>query len=93
MQGYNCDIVHIVGKANPTNYLSWRSIQDLRSVVDVHTTEEPMVQRLRLGEGKSTDKDIQKKLGAVFQHGQPESLSEQNKGQAYSLHSFNSFKS
>lgn len=85
--------MHIVGNTKPTNYLSWCSIQDLRSAVDVRTTEELMVQRLRLGAGMSTDEDIQKKLDTVFQHGQPESSSEQNKGQAYSLHSFSSFKS
>ena len=52
-----------------------------------------MVQGLRLGEGKSTEKDIQKKLDEVFWHGQPEGLSQQYKGQANSLHSFNSFRS
>ena len=93
LQGYDCDIVHIARKANPADYLSRRSIQELRSMVDVRATEESMVQRLRLGEGKSTDEDIQKKLDQVFQHGQPESSSEQNKGQANSLHSFNSFRS
>ena len=61
-------------------------------MVDVRATEESMVQRLRLGEGKSTDEDIQHKLDEVFK-GQPEGPSEQDKGQAnsvYSLHSFNS---
>ena len=62
-------------------------------MVDVRATEESMVQRLRLGEGKSTDEDIQKKLDQVFQHGQPEGSSELNKCQANSLHSFNSFRS
>ena len=62
-------------------------------MVDVRATKESMVQRLRLGEGKSTDEDIQKKLDQVFQHGQLESSSEQNRGQANSLHSFNSFRS
>ena len=54
--------------------------------------EESMVQRLRLGEGKSTDEDIQKKLDQVFHHGKLENSSEQNRGQANSLHSFNSFR-
>ena len=93
LQGYDCDIVHIAGKANPADYLSRRSIQELRSMVDVRATEESMVQRLRLGEGKSTDEDIQKKLDQVFQYGQPEGSSEQNKCQANSLHSLYSFRS
>ena len=62
-------------------------------MVDVRTTEESMVQRLRLGEGKSTDEDIQKKLDQMFQHGQREGPSEQNKCEANSLYSFNSFRS
>ena len=69
LQGYNCDIVYIARKANPANYLSRRNIQELRSMVDVRATEESMVQRLRLGEGKSTDENIEKKLDQVFQHG------------------------
>ena len=76
LQGYDCDIVHVVGKANPIDYLSWRSVQELRSMVDVRTNEELMVQRLRLGEGKSTDKDIQKKLDQMFQYAQPQVSSE-----------------
>ena len=67
MQGYDCDIVHIVGKANPANFLSRRSIEELRSIVDVRATEESMVQRLRLGEGQSTDEAIQNKLNEVFE--------------------------
>ena len=93
LQGYDCDIVHIARKANPADYLSQCSIQELRSMVDVRATEKSMVQRLRLGEGKSTDEDIQKKLDQVFQHGQPEGSSEQNNCQANSLHSLNSFRS
>ena len=60
--------------------------------MDVRATEESIVQRLRLDEGKSTDEDIQKKLDEVFQHRQPESSSEQNRCQANYLHSFNSFR-
>ena len=41
-------------------------------MVDVRATEESMVQRLRLGESKSTDEDIQKKMDQVLQHGQLE---------------------
>ena len=93
LQGYDCDIVHIAGKSNPADYLSRRSIQELRSMVDVHATEESMVQRLRLGEGKSTDEDIQRKLDEVFQYGQLEGSSEHNKCQANSLHSLYSFRS
>ena len=59
-------------------------------MVDVRHTEESMVQRLRLGEGKSTNEDIQRKLDQVFADGQLDRSSEQVKGQANSLHSFNS---
>ena len=52
-----------------------------------------MVQRLRLGEGKSTDEDIQRKLDEVFQYGQLEGSSERSKCQANSLHSLYSFRS
>ena len=62
-------------------------------MVDVRHTEESMVQRLRLGEGQSTDEDIQRKLDQVFADGQPDRSSEQVKSQANSLHSFNSFSS
>ena len=43
--------------------------------------------------GKSTDEDIQQKLDQVFADGQPDRSSEQVKGQANSLHSFNSLRS
>ena len=69
LQGYDCGIVYIIGKANPIDYLSRCSIQELRSMLDVHNTEESMVQRLRLGEGKSINEDIQKKLDEVFSMG------------------------
>ena len=59
LQGYDCDIVHIARKSNPAGHLSRRSIRELKSMVDVHTTGESMVQRLRLGEGKATDEGIQ----------------------------------
>ena len=36
---------------------------------------------------------FRKKLDQMFQHGQPEGSSEQNKGQANSLHSLYSFRS
>ena len=62
-------------------------------MVDVRNTEESMVQRLRLGEGKSTDKDIQRELDQVFADGQSDRSSEQVKGQANSLYSLNSLRS
>ena len=62
-------------------------------MVDVRNTEESMVQRLRLGEGKSIDEDIQQKLNQVFADGQPDRSSEQVKGQANSLHSLHSLRS
>ena len=76
LQGYDCDIVHIARKSNPTDHLSRRSIKELKSMVDVRHTEESMVQRLHLGEGKSTDDDIQRKLDQVFADGEPDRLSE-----------------
>ena len=57
--------MHIAGKAHPAHYLSRRSIQELRSMVDVHTTEESMVHRMRFGKGQSTDENIQK----IFKRG------------------------
>ena len=59
-------------------------------MVDVRQMEESMVQRLRLGEGQSTDDQIQRKLDEVFADGQPDRSSEQIKSQANSLHSFSS---
>ena len=85
--------MHIAGKSNPADHLSRRSIKELKSMVDVRHTEESMVQRLRLGEGKTTDEDIQRRLDQVFADGQPDRSSEQVKSQANSLHSFNSFSS
>ena len=79
LQGYDCDIVQIAGKSNPADHLSRRSIKELKSMVDVPNTEESMVQRLRLGEGKSIDDDIQRKLDQVFADGHPDRSSEQAK--------------
>lgn len=62
-------------------------------MMDVSAIEESMVQRLRFGEGKSIDEDIEKRLDQVFQHGQLEDSSQHNRCQANSLHSFNSFRS
>ena len=56
--------MHITGKSNPADHLSWHSIKELKSMVDVRNTEESMVQRLHLGEGKSTDEDIIEEIGS-----------------------------
>ena len=76
LQGYDCDIVHIAGESNPADHLSQHSIKELKSMVDVRHTKESMVQRLRLGEGKSTDEDIQRKLDQVFAEDHPDRSSE-----------------
>ena len=89
LQGYDCDIVNIARKSNPAGHLSQRSIKELKSMVDVRNTEESMVQSLRLGEGKSTDDEIQRKLDYVFADGQPDRSSKQVNDQANFLHSFN----
>ena len=81
LQGYDCDIVHIAGKSNPADFLSRRSVKELRSMVDVRALEESMVQRLRLGDGQITDEMIQDKLDDIFK-GQA--------GKVNSLHSLNS---
>ena len=66
LQGYDCDILHIAGKSNPSDFLSRRSVKELQSMVDVRALEESIVQRLRLGDQQPTDEDIQKKLDEVF---------------------------
>ena len=81
LQGYDCDIVHIPGKSNPADFLSRRSVKELKSMVDVRAQEESMVQRLRLGDGQVPEDKIQEKLDEVFK-GQA--------GKVNSLHSFNS---
>ena len=81
LQGYDCDIVHIPGKSNPADFLSRRSVKELKSMVDVRAQEESMVQRLRLGDGQVPEDKIQDKLDEVFK-GQA--------GKVNSLHSFNS---
>ena len=43
LQGYDCDIVHIPGKDNLADFLTPRSIQELRSMADVHAEEESLV--------------------------------------------------
>ena len=62
----DCDIVHIAGNPKPADFLSNRSMKELRSMVDVHALKESMVQRLRLGKGQVTDENIQEKLDEVF---------------------------
>ena len=81
LQGYDCDIVHIPRKSNPADFLSRRSMKELKSMVDVHAQEESMVQRLRLGDGQVPEEKIQDKLDEVFK-GQS--------GKVSSLKSFNS---
>ena len=44
LQGYDCDIMHIAGKVNPADYLSRRSVKELKSMVDIRAQEESMVQ-------------------------------------------------
>ena len=62
LQGYDCDIVHIPGKDNPADFLTRRSIQELRSMADVRAEEESLVQRLKLHEGDKGENEIQKNL-------------------------------
>ena len=93
LQGYDCDIVHIAKKSNLADHLSRRSIKELKSMVDVRHTEESMVQKLRLGEGKSIYKDIQRKLDQVFAEDHPDRSSEQINNQANSFNSLHSFSS
>ena len=83
LQGYDCDIGHIPGKSNPADFLSRRSVKELKSMVDVRAQEESMVQRLRLGDGQVPEEKIQEKLDEVFK-GQP--------GKVNSLHSFKFFE-
>ena len=49
LQGYDCDIVHIPGKSNPTDFLSRRSVKELKSMVDVRAQEESMVSAFAVG--------------------------------------------
>jgi hypothetical protein len=72
LQGYDCDIVHIPGKDNPADFLTRRSIKEMRSMVDVRAEEESLVQRLRLHEGDKGDEGIQKKLDEIFKKSSPE---------------------
>ena len=66
LQGYDCDIVHIPGKDNPADFLTRRSVREMRSIVDVRAQEESLVQRLKLAEGDSGDDAIQRKLDEIF---------------------------
>ena len=66
LQGYDCDILHIPGKHNPADFLTRRSIKEMRSMVDVRAEEESLVQRLRLGENEKGDEGIQRKLDEIF---------------------------
>ena len=55
-------------------------MKELKSMVDVRTQEESMVQRLRLGDGQVPEENIQDKLDEVF------------KGQSGKGNSLKSFK-
>ena len=35
LQGYDCDLVHILGKKTPADFLSWRSLRDVKKMVHV----------------------------------------------------------
>ena len=72
LQGYDCDIVHIPGKDNPADFLSRRSVKDIRSMVDVRTQEESFVKRLQLGEDEKDDDGIQRKLDEIFRKSKSE---------------------
>ena len=71
LQGYDCDICHIPGKSNPADFLSRRSIRDVRNMVDVRAEEESLVKRLQLGEDTSAD-EIQRRLDKIFERSRPE---------------------
>ena len=71
LQGYDCDLVHIPGKKNPADFISWRSLKDVKEMVHIREEEESLVKRLLLGEDKSDD-GIQRKLDQVFAKSRPE---------------------
>ena len=66
LQGYDCDIVHIPGKDNPADFLTRRSVKEMRSMVDVRAQEESLVQRLQLAAGDDKEDAIQRKLNEIF---------------------------
>ena len=72
LQGYDCEILHIPGKNNPADFLTRRSIQELRSMADVRAEEESLVQRLKLSEGDTGEEAIQRKLDEIFMKSRPE---------------------
>ena len=87
LQGYDCDIVHIPGKDNPADFLTRRSIKEIRSMVDVRAEEESLVQRLKLGEGNAGDEEIQNKLDEIFKKSRPEEAVAAAIGGKNSIHS------
>ena len=66
LQGYDCDIIRIVGKAKIADFLSRCSVKELKNMVDVRSLEELMVQRLQLGDGQVMDEKIEEKLDEFF---------------------------
>jgi len=87
LQGYDCDICHIPGKSNPADFLSRRSIRDVRDMVDVRAEEESLVKRLQLGEDTSSD---EMRLDKIFARSRPElaqAVGTMNATDDHSLHS------
>ena len=72
LQGYDCDLVHIPGKQNPADFLSRRSIMEVKDMVAVREEEESLIKRLQLHEGDDGDDAIQKKLDKIFAKSKPD---------------------
>ena len=80
LQGYDCDLVHIPGKHNPADFLSRRSIQDVKDMVKVRAEEEALIRRLQLGEDQSDDA-IQERLDKIFGKSRPETVKVDDQGE------------
>ena len=80
LQGYDCDLVHIPGKHNPANFLSRRSIQDVKNMVRVRAEEEALIRRLQLGEDQSDDA-IQERLDKIFGKSRAETVEADDQGE------------
>jgi len=66
LQRYDCNLVHIPGKQNPADFLSRRSIREVKDMVAVCEEEEALIKRLQLGDDKGGDDEIQRKLDKIF---------------------------